>query len=50
MRFMLGPWRVRRREKSVVSSVEVSLDSELVLSFSGFAFEGVDLTVGGNCR
>ena len=45
---MLGPWRVRRRSKRVVSRVRV----ELVVGESGLGagLEGVDLMVGGSWR
>jgi hypothetical protein len=42
-RFKVGPWRVRRREKRVVSRVGASFELEL-------SFEGVDFMVGGSCR
>ena len=46
MRFMLGPWRVRRRSKRVVSRVGV--DFVVVMSVLGLGV--VDLIVGGSWR
>jgi len=48
IRFMLGPWRVRRRSKRVVSRLDGALES--VVSFSAFGLEAVDLMVGGSCK
>ena len=48
MRFMLGPWRVRRRSKRVVSRVGVVL--VVGSSVLGAGLGGVDLMVGGSWR
>ena len=49
MRFMLGPWRVRRRSKRVVSRVGVALVVGMS-SVLGLGLGGVDLMVGGSWR
>ena len=46
MRFMLGPWRVRRRSKRVVSRVGV----DFVVDMSVLGLGVVDLMVGGSWR
>lgn len=45
---MLGPWRVRRRSKRVVSRVEVAL--VVGMSVLGLGLGVVDLMVGGSCK